>query len=106
MAISSRRKAVLSLAEEMGYSSAGARQAAALATRPAKDRAVEAGALRESWRAMLDNSESLKTLALAYSMRIPEMARLMTSCWICSVPSKMSWIFASRWKRSTGKSRM
>jgi hypothetical protein len=28
--------------------------------------------------------------ARSYSMRIPEMARLMTSCWICSVPSKMS----------------
>jgi hypothetical protein len=25
-----------------------------------------------------------------YSMRMPEMARAMTSCWICSVPSKMS----------------
>jgi hypothetical protein len=25
-----------------------------------------------------------------YSMRRPEMARAMTSCWICSVPSKMS----------------
>jgi hypothetical protein len=25
-----------------------------------------------------------------YSMRNPEIARLMTSCWICSVPSKMS----------------
>jgi hypothetical protein len=24
-------------------------------------------------------------------MRIPEIARLITSCWICSVPSKMSW---------------
>ena len=40
-----------------------------------------------------------------YSMRIPEMARLMTSCWICSVPSKMSMILASRWNRSTGYSR-
>jgi hypothetical protein len=25
-----------------------------------------------------------------YSMRKPLMARLITSCWICSVPSKMS----------------
>ena len=25
-----------------------------------------------------------------YSTRRPEMARLITSCWICSVPSKMS----------------
>ena len=41
----------------------------------------------------------------AYSMRRPLMARLITSCWICSVPSKMSMILASRWKRSTGYSR-
>jgi hypothetical protein len=27
---------------------------------------------------------------LCYSMRRPEMAREITSCWICSVPSKMS----------------
>jgi hypothetical protein len=25
-----------------------------------------------------------------YSMRMPDAARAMTSCWICSVPSKMS----------------
>jgi hypothetical protein len=28
--------------------------------------------------------------AQRYSMRRPEIARLITSCWICSVPSKMS----------------
>ena len=27
-----------------------------------------------------------------YSIRKPEIARLITSCWICSVPSKMSWV--------------
>ena len=27
---------------------------------------------------------------VSYSIRIPEIARAMTSCWICSVPSKMS----------------
>ncbi len=27
-----------------------------------------------------------------YSIRRPEIARLITSCWICSVPSKMSWV--------------
>jgi|GEM_PF-2932201 len=27
-----------------------------------------------------------------YTIRRPDIARLMTSCWICSVPSKMSWI--------------
>jgi len=31
-----------------------------------------------------------------YSMRRPEMAREMTSSWICSVPSKMSMISGSR----------
>jgi hypothetical protein len=35
---------------------------------------------------------------LRYSMRIPEMARLMTSSWICSVPSKMSKIFVNATK--------
>ncbi len=41
-----------------------------------------------------------------YSMRRPLMARAMTSCWICSVPSKMSKILASRCQRSTGYSRV
>src|SRR5690606_5770631 len=31
--------------------------------------------------------------SLSYSIRRPEMARPITSCWICSVPSKMSKIF-------------
>ena len=31
-----------------------------------------------------------------YSMRRPEMARAMTSCWICSVPSKMSKVCRNR----------
>ena len=30
------------------------------------------------------------TDAFSYSMRRPVIARAMTSCWICSVPSKMS----------------
>ena len=42
---------------------------------------------------------------LSYSMRRPLIALEITSCWICSVPSKMSMILASRWKRSTGYSR-
>ncbi len=41
-----------------------------------------------------------------YSIRRPEMAREITSCWICSVPSKMSKILASRCMRSTGYSRV
>jgi len=28
----------------------------------------------------------------SYSIRSPLMAREITSCWICSVPSKMSWV--------------
>jgi hypothetical protein len=31
-----------------------------------------------------------------HSIRRPDMAREMTSCWICSVPSKMSWITVGR----------
>ena len=41
----------------------------------------------------------------SYSTRRPVMAREITSCWICSVPSKMSKILASRCQRSTGYSR-
>ena len=37
-----------------------------------------------------------------YTIRSPEMARLMTSCWICSVPSKMSWIFDRPLEALTG----
>lgn len=33
---------------------------------------------------------------LIYSIRRPEMAREITSCWICSVPSKMSKLSQSR----------
>ena len=33
---------------------------------------------------------------LSYSMRRPLMAREITSCWICSVPSKMSKVWISR----------
>jgi hypothetical protein len=39
-------------------------------------------------------------------MRIPEMARAITSCWISLVPSKIVWFtvskFTKRWQRSTG----
>jgi hypothetical protein len=31
-----------------------------------------------------------ETAASGYSIRSPLIARAMTSCWICSVPSKMS----------------
>jgi hypothetical protein len=41
-----------------------------------------------------------------HSIRMPEIARLMTSCWISLVPSKIVWIFASRCQRSTGYSRV
>ena len=43
--------------------------------------------------------------APAYSSRIPEIARAITSCWISDVPSKIVMIFASRCQRSTGASR-
>ncbi len=54
LAVSSRRKAVLSLAEEMGYDSPAARQTAALATRPGKDRSADAAELHERWTSVLD----------------------------------------------------
>ncbi len=41
-----------------------------------------------------------------YSTRSPLIAREITSCWICSAPSKMSKILASRCQRSTGYSRV
>ncbi len=41
-----------------------------------------------------------------HSIRRPEIAREMTSCWISLVPSKIVWIFASRCQRSTGYSRV
>ena len=53
-----------------------------------------------------DTGPEAAATALRYSMRMPEMARLITNCWICSVPSKMSWILASRCHRSTGYSRV
>jgi hypothetical protein len=43
----------------------------------------------------LDPPRSGHQIALAqvsYSIRSPEIAREITSCWICSVPSKMSMI--------------
>ena len=36
------------------------------------------------------NCRSVSQVRFRYSMRRPEMARAITSCWICSVPSKMS----------------
>lgn len=53
MAISSRRQAVLSLSEELGFATAEQRQRAALATRPGKDRSVEGEELRARWRELI-----------------------------------------------------
>ena len=53
MAVSSRRQDVLSLSEELGFSSPQARQTAALATRPGKEHSVEAEELRTRWKDML-----------------------------------------------------
>ena len=41
---------------------------------------------------MTVGAESAAIPLFTYSMRMLEIARLMTSCWICSVPSKMSWL--------------
>jgi phosphodiesterase/alkaline phosphatase D-like protein len=46
------------------------------------------------------------TTGRCHCNRSPLMERAMTSCWICSVPSKMSKILASRCIRSTGYSRV
>ena len=46
------------------------------------------------------------SMAAQAKLYASEMAREMTSCWICSVPSKMSKILASRCQRSTGYSRV
>ncbi len=56
MAISSRRQAVLTLSEELGYHTAGQRQRAALATRPGKDQSVEGDELRTRWRHLLSDA--------------------------------------------------
>ncbi len=56
MSISSRRQAVLGLAEEMGYFTPAARQKAALATRPGKEHGVEAGELQERWTQVLGDA--------------------------------------------------
>ena len=52
-AISSRRKALLSLADELGYFTPKDRQKAALATRPSKARSVDGDELQERWREVL-----------------------------------------------------
>jgi hypothetical protein len=47
--------------------------------------------LRESSRARRPQGHRQRTKPqVSYSMRRPLIARAMTSCWICSVPSKMS----------------
>ena len=53
MAISSRRQALMTLAEEMGYLTSAGRQKAALATRPSKEHPVDAAELHEKWREVL-----------------------------------------------------
>ena len=53
MAISSRRQALMTLAEEMGYLTPAGRQKAALATRPSKEQSVDAAELHNHWRGVL-----------------------------------------------------
>ena len=50
--------------------------------------------------------DDVATLWSVYSIRRPDIARAMTSCWISDVPSKIVWILASRCQRSTGYSRV
>jgi hypothetical protein len=52
---------------------------------PAEDRGPSEGE-----RLPAAAGRELLLLGVDYSMRRPEMAREITSCWICSVPSKMS----------------
>ena len=56
MSMSSRRKDVLSLAGELGFDSAKARQTAALASRPDKLGSVDAEILGRRWSALLANN--------------------------------------------------
>ena len=56
MAISSRRRALLSLADELGYITPKDRQKAALATRPSKARSVDGDELQERWREILTDA--------------------------------------------------
>lgn len=53
MAISSRREALMTLAEEMGYFTPAGRQKAALATRPSKEQPVDGVELQDRWRELL-----------------------------------------------------
>lgn len=53
MAISSRRKALLSLADELGYITPKDRQKAALATRPSKAQSADGDELQDRWREVL-----------------------------------------------------
>src|SRR5689334_12180256 len=46
--------------------------------------------------AIAGGPQSSRTSRRDYSMRKPEIARLITRGWICSVPSKMSKVLASR----------
>jgi len=54
MAMSSRRRDVLSLSEELGYFTPQARQTAALASRPGKETSVDRKDLFARWREMLE----------------------------------------------------
>lgn len=54
MAMSSRRRDVLTLADELGFHTPQARQKAALASRPGKDTSVDRDELFDRWRQMLE----------------------------------------------------
>ena len=54
----------------------------------------------------IDRPMSGEVAGEIHSMRRPDIARAITSCWISLVPSKIVWILASRCQRSTGYSRV
>ncbi len=43
--------------------------------------------------------DGAKALVECYSMRIPLMARAITSCWISLVPSKIVWFTVSKFAK-------
>ena len=68
------------------------RRPLAVSTRFFTRRLTKTSRTRHDRRRNRRPSQRLFDSAIDHSMRMPERARLITSCWICSVPSKMSWV--------------
>ena len=62
--------------------------------------------LSSSFRADRRSGNPNGAVLQSYSIRRPDIALAITSCWISLVPSKIVWILASRCQRSTGYSRV